>query len=309
MDKSIINLIPPRISECALYLGVSAKTCMSGAVEQKVKEVTRSKTVEEAKKITSCDSERCVLTKLRPQLGNDVVNAELDMRFKVEGPRNSDWLTDSHIENIVKQWSVKWRNFFPYNFNMRNYASYKIDPVTMRVVNEPDTLATINFEDLYSRGFDCAACVCNTDTYQGRGKHWIVLFVDARKESPMMSAEIFDSAGNPPLPEWQSWLTKTKIQLDEIAEGKKPTSIIRAYNNRHQFSDSECGVYSLYYIWARLNGIAPEAFQDSAVADKKMFEFRQHLFYDKKWKDSGEFDWDEYQRQVKIDWVNRAVHN
>lgn len=304
----ITDLIPKRISECAVHLGPVA-SCISEPTSRRITEVAGVASVEEAKSKTNCDTERCVLTTLKSTLGADTVNKELDMRFKVEGPRNADWLGDSNIENTLKQWQIKFRDYFPYNFNMRNYASYRIDPETGRVIDEPDSLATINFEDLYARGVRCAACICNTDVYQGRGKHWIALFVDARPSSPKWTAEIFDSAGNPPLPEWQSWLTKTKIQLDELAEGGgKPTAIVRAGNTRFQDSNSECGVYSLFYIWARLNGVPVDDFQNATVADKKMFEFRQHLFHDKQWADGGEFDWADYQRRVKIDWVNKAVN-
>lgn len=322
------NLIPKKQSECATYLNLDndisdSDVCSSQQLIERVARVTNLDAnladtraiIDGAKKITECDTERCVLTKLRPQLGNKVVNHELDTRFKVEGPRGSDWLGDNNIDATLKQWHIKFPDFFPYNFNMRNYASYSLDKDTMRVINEPDTLASINFEDLFEKGFRTAACICNTDTYQGKGKHWIALFVDARDNSPEWTAEIFDSAGVTPYPEWQSWLSKTKIQLNELLDGggggnkKKEGFSVRASRMRHQDSNSECGVYSLFYVWARLNGISYRAFQENKVPDKLMFEFRQHLFHSNGWKDEDNFDWDEYQRKVKIEWGNKAAIN
>ena len=77
---------------------------------------------------------------------------------------------------------------------------------------------------------------------------------------------------------------------------------MRVSNLRHQKSKSECGVYSLFYIWARVHNIPPEQFSKNAIPDKLMFEFRQHLFADPTRMELKTFDWDAFKGTTKIEW-------
>jgi hypothetical protein len=169
-------------------------------------------------------------------------------------------------------------------------------------------LATIQFKDLYTgfggKKYKCCGCIINSDVYQGGGKHWMALFADARGSK--WTVEFFNSSGNSPGPEWISWLVKTKNQMEELIDNLKlknnTVEILKVCNIRHQQSRTECGVYSLFYLWARLNGLSYEYFMKKPVPDQLMMEFRQHLFNDPERKISGRFDFAEYKKMVKIEW-------
>lgn len=98
------------------------------------------------------------------------------------------------------------------------------------------------------------------------------------------TVEFFNSSGNSPVKEYAAWLQRTRdLFLDmQRAQGRaRPEAeIIKVAGVEHQLSKTECGVYSLYYIWARLNGVKPSHFMDKArpIRDTLAFEFRQHLF-------------------------------
>ena len=323
MDLPIVNsvdpsvakkLMPSTISECASYLGDTAgKTCVSINTVEKItiatgiKEQDADSTMKAVKEKLGCDTDRCALTKLSSVLGAGVAENEIALRLKIKGPTDSKLLSNVNIDSVLQQWKLVFRDFYPYNFNMLNYASYAW--VNGRIANHPDTLSGLLFIDLCRGAIDGtkythAACVINSDTYQGAGKHWMALFADIRNPA-RWTVEFFNSSGNNPAPEWVSWLVKTKSQMETLADerGLKPEiEIIRACNIRQQKSKSECGLYSLFYIWARLNKIAPEFFMENPVEDKIMFEFRQHLFEDPTRKRLEKFDWDEYSKTVNIKW-------
>jgi hypothetical protein len=124
----------------------------------------------------------------------------------------------------------------------------------------------------------------------------MALFADARN-SDRWTVEFFNSSGNAPAPEWVSWLVKTKAGMELILDREKkkiPVEIMKVSSIRHQQSRSECGLYSLFYIWARLHNIPPEYFMENPIPDQLMFEFRQHLFEDPKRKTVKKFDWTAY---------------
>ena len=312
-DDVISTLIPDKISECAVYLNKSAnEPCMSNQTIDLIGTTLSvsgdsNKIISEAKSKLGCDSERCILGKLTNQLGEQRVRNEITYNLKVKGPADNKLLSNVHIDGTLRQWANVYKDFFPYNFNMLNYASYAYE--NGYILNHPDTLATIQFTDLYygnsnGKKYQRTGCVINTDTYQGEGKHWMALFADASKND-RWTVEFFNSSGNAPAPEWISWLVKTKTAMELILEREKkniPVEIIKVSNIRHQQSKTECGLYSLFYIWARLHNVPPEYFMEKPVPDQLMFEFRQHLFEDTKYKFIGKFDWCTYKNQINVTW-------
>lgn len=299
MDKTdLTGLIPDSISQCSLVSG-NATVCMQPAVLSAVAQAVHSDAgtpegiLQDALVATGCNGEKCVLEKL--PLDRQMVRAELLYSYKVKGPTDNALLSNVNIDTVLKQWGMKWKRFYPYNFNMKNYTGYRFREG--RVENEPDSLATIPVVDLFLGAYDCAGCVINSDSYQGDGKHWMALFADRR--SGKATVEFFNSSGNNPQPEFCNWLIKSKTDLEAAGV---PTEVVKVSKIQHQKSRSECGLYSLFYIWARLHGIPPAVFGVRPVPDKLMFEFRQHLFHDGKRKPMERFDWGEYQKQVRVDW-------
>jgi hypothetical protein len=53
---------------------------------------------------------------------------------------------------------------------------------------------------------------------------------------------------------------------------------VNASYKSHQKSNSECGAYSLYYIWLRLQGKPYTFFKDNLITDSNMLEFRSTIF-------------------------------
>lgn len=297
-------LIPSTISsECSLNRydnkGEPMPVCMSGeslALIAGDLKVTASKPIEilnQLKQETNCDTEKCVIKDAGHKLGQQKVSQELLVNFKHEGPTDDKLLSNYNIDGILKQYSTWFPNFIPLNFNMRNYADYRFRDGY--VEESPDTLATVGVSDWIKQKTKLG-CVINTDVYQGEGKHWMALFVDTT--TTPCTVEFFNSSGNAPLSEYIRWLEKTKLQLEDLG---KPSKICVVSRIQHQNSRSECGVYSLFYIYARLKGVPWTAFQDVKIEDKWMFHFRQLLFTGDK-EFTGKFNWNLYQKKVNIKW-------
>lgn len=311
-DPTVRKLIPTEVGDCAL--GVEGSICSTEKVIKKIADAVGAENaspeqvIETAKKSTGCDSERCVLGRLENVIGKKEVKTELHTRFKIEGPTDNSLLTNTNIDDILKQWQVQFPTFFAHNFNMRNYASYSWR--NGEVIPRPDSLATITFTDLnsheFGKQFKCCACVINSDKYQGPGLHWMALFADWRKPDEW-SVEFFNSSGNPPAPEFVNWMVKKKADMEKHIFDAKITpapkvNVVKVSSIRHQKSKSECGLYSLFYIWARLHGVPYSYFSENHIPDKLMFEFRQHLYEDPSRAKIKVFNWDSYQREVRIEW-------
>lgn len=305
--SSVLDLLPDTIKECALH--VEGGVCLPDEIVEKaveklelfeeVKEVSVEVKIEVIKEKTGCESQRCVVGKLFPKKDATDIFRKY---FKIEGPTDGTLLSNINLDGIMLQWQSAFPTFFAYNFNMANWQSYSLDDYG-RPINKPDTLATVKFADLMKEGFRCGGCIINSDEYQGRGKHWMALFFDARSKN-RWSVEFFNSSGNKAQPTWVEWLEKMKEEMLEYNEGTINVDVIQCVGTPHQKSMSECGPYSLFYVFCRIIGVTPERIMEERIADKGMFEFRQHLFYNPNHSIGQAFNWEEYSRDPrnKIKW-------
>ena len=207
-----------------------------------------------------CLNESCVVKKVLPIEDGDNV---LTKYFKPAGPRNTTELLDNfNIDDVLEMWAkTKFPRFYHVYYQMIDFEDYNGE------------LAKVDISKLIKK-YDSLGVVMNTDVSTGSGIHWFCLYCDLSAKP--VTLEYFNSSGNPPRKQIQAWLIRTK-QL--LAEKKIACDIIRVSNIEHQKdTETECGPYSLYYIWSRLNGIPYKHFDQSRIKDKKMQEFRETLF-------------------------------
>ena len=84
----------------------------------------------------------------------------------------------------------------------------------------------------------------------------------------------FDSVGDKPHVNINTLVERVQNQ------GKREGKTIKYYVNNfeHQKGNSECGVYSLYFIIEMLNGRDFSYFQDKRIPDKDIEKFRKIYF-------------------------------
>jgi hypothetical protein len=131
----------------------------------------------------------------------------------------------------------------------------------------------MNIRDIYAKGKTKIGIVFNTDVSTGPGQHWIALYVDLNPLHEFARITYFDSYSHSPEPEIQRLMFRWKHQWDSTKIHKKPTRL--TYNTtRHQYEDSECGMYCLYFHYCCLNQIP----MDKTIPDFVMNSFRNVLF-------------------------------
>ena len=247
----------------------SAKPPVVAGDSKKRRKKKAAAAVEAAAAALGCDSEACVVT--HPEfkrfaaeeagVSRDEIEAEAKAAFKPVGPRNSTaLLTNFHIDAVLAQWATAHPKFYPYPFAMSDFEE----------MNHP----IAGLKDISpGAGTSCAGCVMNTDVSSGRGKHWVAFFLDFR--SSPWTVEYFNSAGNPPPPHIAAWMERAAAKLAK----KKPCEPVHVTRVRHQRGNTECGLYSLFYIYSRLSGTSSSRFENGGdIPDDAMTEFRERVF-------------------------------
>jgi Ulp1 family protease len=179
-----------------------------------------------------------------------------------------EWLSSVDIDNAEKEFMKVFKGYhyvgaIPIDFDkMSNTGKCLVS-----------SLCSIKIKDLYDKGYDKIGIVFNTDVSTGPGQHWIALFADLSPEYENARITYFDSYSKVPEVEIQRLMQRWKKQWDSTGIHSKPTEL--NYNKtRHQYQDSECGMYCLYFHFCCLAGVPME----KRVPDEVVRSFRGVLF-------------------------------
>jgi hypothetical protein len=174
----------------------------------------------------------------------------------------TEWLSSKDIENVEKEFmklipTYKFLGCIPIDFDLKSESGKCL----------VDTLCSLKIKDLYAEGFTRFGIVFNTDVHDGPGQHWFALYCDIRPELEYARITYFDSYASKPEPEIKVLMKRWKEEW-----GQKMNT---TYNTtRHQYKDSECGMYCLYFHYCCLNEIS----MNEKIPDDVINEFRKLLF-------------------------------
>ena len=202
-----------------------------------------------------CNDQICWLKQdFVKNLNDNVKNKLMTSVFRPEGPGsygNFKWLNTTNINEVMTQYETiykdyKWFGALPADFN----------DIYMYIKN-------IDLSQLLNDNINQLGFVFNHDTSRQSGSHWVALYVNISK----LNIYYFDSYGYKPKKEVVKLIHKLTAQLHKIKKkefkqffftNKKkfnPSEIDVRYNEiRHQYKNSECGVYSMNFILRLLKG-------------------------------------------------------
>jgi hypothetical protein len=254
--------------------------------------------VRRAAAVLGCTSESCVIA--HPTLRQFVVDRrlaapralelELELRFKASGPRDSlALLSNYNLDETLQRWARVFPEFFPCPFAMMDFDSngdYFGDADLPAILEGRADAELGRGVGRIRRPFKCFGCIVNTDTSRGPGKHWVAVFVDCRPPpGEPWTVEYFNSAGRPPPKPMLRWMERTRARLADYRASRPECRgaacdvvSVPVTDMDHQESQTECGLYALFYIRRRLEGTPYEFFEQQLVPDDAMTAFRQHVF-------------------------------
>lgn len=179
-----------------------------------------------------------------------------------------EWLSSEDIEHVETQFEKIFGKYnclgtFPIDFDKKSETGKCLI----------SSLCSLDLKSLYLNGYTQIGIIFNTDVSTGPGIHWIAIFCDIGPEFENPRFTYFDSYGHKPEKEIQMLMKRWKNQWTSAGVHDKP--MITSYNKtRHQFEDSECGMYCLYFHFCCLLGIPME----QRIPDQVVRGFRGMLF-------------------------------
>ena len=212
---------------------------------------------------TECKKEWC--WKDQQILKNIKNHRNLDV-FRPHMPKDwytniNSWLDTNNINDVMKQYENKY-NTFAY---LGTVPSDCPEDIYCELTN-------VDYLKLKKKNIKKIGIIYNLDKHNQGGSHWVALFIDQTNNIPTI--EYYDSYGTMP-----NNLIKKYIHSIKDNYNKNNINCHCIYNDRrHQYGGSECGMFSMFYIINRLNGISMDDITKEKIKDKEMEELRYKLY-------------------------------
>jgi hypothetical protein len=221
-----------------------------------------------------CNKESCWLK--QNFVGDAKTRKELEDAFAPKSPNEwkknpNEWLSSVDILDVMKQYEKAYKCFDFIGPSPIDYDAKKLYGEC--VWNE---LCNFNLKDEIKNGKTKIGVIFNTDPHYLGGCHWVSLFINVKRKKIFY----FDSAGDE-IPK------RIKHFVDDVTEqGKSLKQRIdfefdQNYPVEHQYGNTECGIYGLYFIVHMLEDKINEHYLKTHILkDEYMSKFRKIYFND-----------------------------
>ena len=274
----------------------SRPTCMTNKIIKKIKEAynkNHNDKIDETnpakiwdelrEKIKSCDREDCWLEEIKDvNLKQKFMNSLFAPFHPNEWKQNpSSWLSNHDILNVLTQYEKTYSDF---RFIGPTPIDFDSLPQTYNDVCVWKDLCKFSLQKQINKGINKIGIIFNLDKHTGPGTHWTSLFIDISDNFIFY----FDSAGAPLPKEINVLIEKIIKQGLELISPKR--FIYYDTNSfEHQKGNSECGMYSLYFIITMLTNKTNnkkfrttkqkiDYFTKHRISDKYVFHKRKEYF-------------------------------
>jgi len=220
-----------------------------------------------------CNKESCWL-KQKAEFGK--IESDMADSFAPESPPEwkknpNEWLSSIDIMNVMKQYEKAYKCF---DF----IGPTPIDFDTRKLYGECvwDELCNFSLEQQIKDGKKKIGIIFNTDPHDEPGQHWISMFINIKKKEIFF----FDSTGDKPGKQIMALVDRIKEQGLNL----KPKINFKFDSNEgieHQYGNTECGIYSLYFIVHMLEDkLTDHYLKTHILKDEYMNKFRHIYFND-----------------------------
>lgn len=199
---------------------------------------------------------------IRQPFVKNIKDTEINLyTFKPPIPKGKyDWLSTEDIDNVMKQYT----NVIP---TFKFLGTWPIDFMDLA---RRTFITDFSIPKLISQGYKHIGLVLNEDNSYQSGSHWVAVMIDI----PDRQIQFYDSYADPPLKEVKQW---AQIINDSLPNNQKKFEIV--WNDvRHQYANSECGVYSIHFLVLRALGVPFRSVVTKAISDEKMNAKRKEFF-------------------------------
>ena len=261
----------PGTEQCHPRIGKSAEGCIPANILNEVANIlgTEANRIEIEKKLNVSPNHEYSFVNALPfdeAKKRDLVKTYLRPKQPDEWKADPDmWLNSLDIGNVMNQYEESHPDFEfmgPYPIDFAAPDPYNGNEGKCLI----QEMCEIKTADALAKGTKYIGIIYNLDPHFKSGSHWVAAFIDLVKHN----CYYFDSYGMEPpmqIQKFMKWITTQDNTMKLFYNGR-----------RFQYKNSECGMYSMYFIICMLEGQDFQSFSRKAPPDSFMLDLRDCLF-------------------------------
>jgi len=220
-----------------------------------------------------CNKESCWL---KQQFTNGSMLKEIKESFAPTHPEEwkinfNEWLSSVDIMNVMKQYEDAYKCFNFIGPSPIDYDTHKNNGECVW-----KELCEFNLSREIQKKITKIGIIFNLDPHYKSGSHWVSLFINIKKKE----IYYFDSAGDK-IPKQIMKLVDTITEQGTKLNTPIHFSFDQNHPIEHQFGNTECGVYSLFFIIYMLEDkISGNQLKKQIYKDKYIEQYR-NIFFNK----------------------------
>ena len=177
------------------------------------------------------------------------------------------WLTNQDIDNVLKQYEESNPDFHFLGVVPIDFSAPDIYSDKKKCLHQ--IFCTINLKEERERGIRIIGAVFNLDHHLKGGSHWVSCAIDLKRRK----IYYFDSNGMETPPQIARFMKSFILQDSSLT--------LEQNKRRFQYGDTECGMYSTYFLIRMIEGDSFKSFVRRPILDKEMIALRKKLFYER----------------------------
>ena len=215
----------------------------------------------------TCSSEACWLRHecIKRGVDRSLLQSFAPPMPKVWAKRPDEWLTTLDIQRVMRQWERVRPSFIFLGPSPIDYDTHKVFDECVW-----EELCKFSLANMRRKGKSQIGVIFNLDPHYKGGSHWVALYIDTKKHI----IYYFDSYGVRVPPRINKFIKMVKTQGLQL--GNKYQVVVS--KKRHQYSETECGMYCLYFIIGMLAGRNYRYFYSGKISDQSMLKLRNKYF-------------------------------
>lgn len=256
----------PRFTGAAAQTRRRRRSCVTDEEIHRATGSTRKALAEKGK--CAVADERCILEAAGTVAAKKLLAQALRPAKPGEWDSDPDqWLDNHNIGAAIKQYADIYPWFRFYGVHPIDFSAPSPYKKGVRECLIPK-MCSIEIPKLRAEGIRYGGVVFNLDDHLGDGSHWVALIIDTNAKKP--GVYYFDSYGMRPPKQVRRFMEDLSIE--------EPRAVFGYNGRRFQYSNSECGMYSILFIICMIHGVPFAKFVKRPIADKYMLALRDWLF-------------------------------
>lgn len=221
-----------------------------------------------------CKTESCWLKQNKDfgKISEDIIDS-----FAPESPSEwktnpNEWLSSVDIDKVMNQYEKAYKCF-----EFIGPSPIDFDTKTSHGECVWNELCNFSLANQIKKGKNKIGIIFNTDPHNKSGSHWISLFINIKKKIVCF----FDSVGTKPSKE----IMKLVNRIIDQGHKLNPKINFKFENNNgveHQYKNTECGIYSLFFIIHMLQDKTSENFYKTHIINDSQIQNYRKIYFNEK---------------------------